>query len=694
MNNSSPWTFAALTIALIAVPGFTLAAEPDAGRTYDVVVFGATPGGVAAAVAAAREKELSVALVEPQDIVGGVMTSGLSWSDSNQTDRRVLLGLFEEIHLRIEQKYQDRGVKLPYEVKVKDQSPWTYEPHVAEQVFHELLSEAGVDVYLEEELAAVEKQESSIKRITTNKGAFRAKTFVDATYEGDLMAKAGVPFTIGREGRAKYGETLAGRQFPKGTVTDVNPYDGQGNLLPLMTAQEAGDVEAGDERVMVYSFRLCLTKDPENRVPIEKPANYDPARYELVRRYVTAHPPKRLLFDLYPLPGDKLDGNNSIGGQLSIGLVGGCNEWCEASYEKRRQIWQAHRDYTEGLFYFMANDPSMPAALRDEMKSMGYCRDELAKWGHFPPVLYVREGRRMLGRYVLTQRDVLEQLPHEDSVGVSSFPIDSHDIQRVPTKDGTGYVNEGTIFPVRVPGRRVGYAYQVPYRAITPHQTDCDNLLVPVALSASHVALSSVRVEPTWIMLGQSAGVAAAMAAKRDLPVQELPYPELRKHLQAQGQALDTLPLPPLPAAAAGSIPLAKLEGIVLDDSQAEKVGAWSHSTNFRPYIEQGYVHDGDQAKGTLQLVFQPNIPQAAEYDVRLAYSPHPTRATNIPVAFEIDGERQVITVDETKPLDDGQQFRTIARLKLPVGKVKITLSNDGADGFVICDAIQLVPVK
>ncbi|PQO44398.1 FAD-dependent oxidoreductase [Blastopirellula marina] len=695
MNDRSRSIFAAVAIALAAPISVTLAAEPPAAdRNYDVVVFGATPGGVAAAVAAAREKELSVALVEPQDIVGGVMSSGLSWSDSNQTDRRVLLGLFEEIHERIEAKYEERGIKLPYQVAVKDHSPWTYEPHVAEQVFHELLSEAGVDIFLEEELDKVEKEGSSITRITTNKGAFGGKTFIDATYEGDLMAKAGVPFALGRERRGKYGETLAGRQYPKSAVTGVNPYDENGNLLPLMTAQAAGDVEAGDDRVMVYSFRLCLTKDPENRVPIQKPANYDPARYELVRRFVAAHPPKRLLFDLYPLPGDKLDGNNSIGGQLSIGLVGGCNEWCEASYEKRRQIWQEHRDYTEGLFYFMANDPSMPEQLRREMQSMGYCRDELAKWGHFPPVLYVREGRRMLGRYVLTQRDVLEQLPHEDSIGVSSFPIDSHDVQRVPTKDGTGYVNEGTIFPVRVPGRRVGYAYQVPYRAITPQQSDCDNLLVPVALSASHVALSSVRVEPTWIMLGQSAGVAAAMAAKQEVAVQELPYADLRKHLQAQGQALDTLPLPPLPAPPADAIPLAKLEGLVLDDSQAEKVGQWSHSTNFRPYVEQGYLHDGNESKGALQLVFHPEIAKAGEYDVRLAYSPHPTRAANVPVTFEIDGQRQTIMVDETQPLDAGTQFRTIATLKLPKGKTKITISNDGTDGFVICDALQIVPKK
>ncbi|TWT34332.1 FAD-dependent oxidoreductase [Blastopirellula retiformator] len=685
-------------IATLLLTGSVFAAPPASpDRTFDVVVFGATPGGVAAAVAAAREKEVSVALVEPLDIVGGVMSSGLSFSDSNQTDRRVLLGLFEEIHQRIEKKYVARGVKLPYQVKVKDHSSWTYEPHVAENVFHEMLQEAGVQVFLSEKLVDVEKRTSKIVRITTNQGAFRAQTFVDATYEGDLMAKAGVPWTIGRESRDKYGESLAGRQFPKSVVTNVNPYDDNGDLLPLMTAKSAGDVEAGDQRVMTYSFRLCLTKDPANRVAIEKPANYDPARYELVRRYVTAHPPRRLLFDLYPLPGNKLDGNNSIGGQVSIGLVGGPNEWCEASYAERRQIQQDHRDYTEGLFWFMANDPSMPENLQAEMQQMGYCRDEFAKWGHFPPVLYVREGRRMLGRYVLTQRDVLEQLPHEDSIGVSSFPIDSHDVQRVPSDDGKGYVNEGTIFPVRIPGRRVGYAYQVPYRAITPQELDCDNLLVPVALSASHVALSSVRVEPTWIMLGQSAGIAAAMAAKRQVAVQKLPYSELKEHLQAAGQALDLLPLPPMPKPKplAQAIPLNKLNGIVLDDDQAEKIGVWSHSTNFRPFVHQGYVHDGDEGKGTRKLVFRPEIPKAGKYGLRLAYSPHPTRAANVPITIETDGKRQVVLADETLDLDAGERFRTVATIDLPAGKeTTITISNEGTEGFVICDALQLLPVK
>jgi hypothetical protein len=253
-----------------------------------------------------------------------------------------------------------------------------------------------------------------------------------------------------------------------------------------------------------------------------------------------------LLFDLYPLPGAKFDGNNSIGGQISIGLIGGSNSWCESSYDERAKIQQSFRDYTEGLLWFMAHDPAMPEPLRAEMNGFGYARDEFKGSGHFPPVLYVREGRRMKGVFVMTQHDILENVRKDDSIGVGSFPIDSHDVQRVATADGKGFRNEGTIFPRRIAGHNIGNAYQVPYRAITPERDECGNLLVPVALSSSHVAFCSVRGEPTWMMLGQSAGIAAALAAKGSRDVQTLPYPELRVRLLAQGQALDLLPLPPL----------------------------------------------------------------------------------------------------------------------------------------------------
>ncbi len=663
-----------------------------AAETADVVVWGATPAGITAAVGAAREG-VRVTLVEPADFVGGVMSGGLSFSDSNQTDRRVMLGLFEEVHLRIERHYQQLGVVLPYRVAEKDHTPWTYEPHVAEKIFNELLEEAGVSVFLEEELESIELRDGGIAALTTSQRRFEAKVFVDASYEGDLMARAGVNWTIGREGRQQYGERYAGRQTPKPPVLAVNPRDDQGRLLPLITAEDAGDETAGDDRVMVYSFRLCLTKELENQIPFTQPPGYDPARYELVRRFVTAHPPRRLLFDPYPLPGDKFDGNNSIGGQISIGLVGGGNRWCEASYAERKQIWQEHRDYTQGLIWFMATDPAMPTALREEMQSYGYPRDEFARHGHFSPALYVREGRRMLGRYVLTERDILHEVSKSDSIGVGSFPIDSHDVQRVVAAGGDGFVNEGTIFPVKMDGRRLGQPHQLPYRAITPHEQECRNLLVPVALSCSHVAFSSVRVEPTWMVLGHSAGVAAALASQRNESVQAIPYPVLREHLLAQGQALDPLPLPELPPPLLG-IDAATLPGIVLDDQAAQRDGPWQHSTNFKPYVGIGYRHDDDSSKGLMRLVFRPEIPAAGRYRIGLAYSPHPSRAADVPVIVSVGEQETIIRVDQRQPLDDRSPFRVIGELELPAGtQTTITISNAGTSGFVICDAIQLLKV-
>jgi hypothetical protein len=502
----------------------------------DVVVYGSTPGGVCAAIGAAREG-VSVILLEPTDHVGGLNTGGLSHSDSNQCDRRTVMGLFDEWHTRIEKDYESRGIKLPYKVSVKDHAVWTYEPHVAARVTKQMLDEADVQVLTKRYLQTVRKNGTRITDLVTTGGTFKAEVFVDATYEGDLMATSGVSWTIGREGRAEYGESYAGKQYPKSKMK-INGFDSQGKLLPLVTTTDAGHEEAGDKNVMVYSFRLCLTEDPENRVPFPEPANYDPARFEIMRRYAKAG--GRLGFDLYRLPGNKFDGNNSIGGQFSLGLVGGGNGWCEADEVGRAAIWEAHKQYTLELYHFLTNDPAVPKEVRKRYARLGLCKDEFPDYGHFSPALYVREGRRMRGMYVLSQKDILVEPEKGDPIIVSSFPIDSHDCQRVALKDG-GVINEGTIFPVRKKHPKQGYAYHVPYRSILPKPDECTNLLVPVALSCTHVGISSIRVEPTWMILGQSAGIAAALTAKneQELTVQQLPYPKLRERLLAQGQVLD-----------------------------------------------------------------------------------------------------------------------------------------------------------
>ena len=661
-----------------------------AATQADVIVYGATPGGFCAAIAAAREGA-AVVLLEPTGHVGGVNTGGLCFSDSNQTVRSTVMGLFDEWHARVEKDYQQRGVALPYQVSVKDHTHWTYEPHVAAKITREMLDEAKVKVLTRQVLKSVTKDGARIAKLITSGGEFEAKAFIDGTYEGDLMAAAGVSWTIGREGRKEFGESLAGKQYPKPKMR-ISGLSDDGKPLPLITTTDAGPEDAGDKNVMVYSFRLCVTKDAANRVPFPKPAKYDPARFEVVRRYFAQEKRPILPWDLYPLPGNKFDANNGIGKQFSMGLVGACNGWSEADEAGRAAIWEAHKQYTLEFYHFLTTDAAVPEKIRKEMGELGLCRDEFADYGHWSPQLYVREGRRMIGEYIVSQNDIMKEPNKDDAIVVSSFPIDSHDCQRVGT--GEFVVDEGTIMPQRVPGRKHGYAYHIPYRAITPKAAECANLLVPVALSCTHVGMSSIRVEPTWMILGQSAGIAAALSAKQHLDVQELPYPALRERLLAQKQVLD-LPvlaeLPPEPKGAM-SIDPKSLPGIVLDDAQAELKGPWNRSSNFKPLLGTGYLHDDKRGDGECVAVFRLQVPQSGRYDLRMAYSAHETRAAKVPLTIQ-NGEKAVeLLVNQTEPLPAGEAFRSIGKVELQKGlETTITIRNANTDGFVILDALQLL---
>jgi hypothetical protein len=525
----------AVLLLLIAPPA-------RAATEADVVVYGSTPGGFCAAIAAAREGA-SVILLEPTDHVGAMSTGGLSHCDSNQMVRGTLMGLFDEWHTRVVKDYTDRGHKAPYNPALKDQSVWVFEPHVAMRVTKKMLDEAGVKLLVNERLKSVKTEDRRIVSLVTKNGAFNAKVYVDGTYEGDLMAEAGIDWTIGREGRAEYNEPLAGKRYPKKKM-EINGFDDRGKLLPLLTTDDGGKDEAGDQNIMTYSFRLCLTANPQNRVPMPKPDKYDPARFEIIRRYLKAGGDvKQLGFDLYPLPGDKLDGNNSIGRQFSMGLVGGGNEWHKADEAGRKAIREAHKQYTLEFYQFLTADPAVPQNIQNTYARLGLCKDEFANDDHFSPALYVRESRRMKGLYVISQKDILNDPKKDDPIAVSSFPIDSHDVQRIAIRGG-GVINEGTIFPVRRTVPKQGYAYHVPYRSILPKPEACHNLLVPVALSCTHVGMSSLRIEGAWMVIGQGAGVAAALAVKEKVTVQGVPYEKLRERLRAQGQVLD-LPAPP-----------------------------------------------------------------------------------------------------------------------------------------------------
>ena len=679
---------------LLLALGLLLLARPAQAAEADVIVYGATPGGFCAAIAAAREGA-KVVLLEPTAHVGGVNTGGLSFSDSNQTVRSTLLGLFEEWHQRVAADYAARGVKLPYDVAVKDNSVWTYEPHVAARVTDAMLKEAGVSVLTKQILEGVEKAGAKIVGLRTSGGMHTAKVFIDATYEGDLMARAGVVWHLGRESRDEFGESYAGRQYPKAKMA-INGFDANGLPLPFITSVRPGDDQAGEETVMVYSFRLCLTKNPANRVPFPEPQTYDPARFELIRRYFQKYPNAPLPWDLYPLPGDKFDANNGIGKMFSMGLVGEANGWCASDPKGRAALWEKHKQYTLEFYKFLTTDEAVPAKIRATMAELGLCRDEFPETEHWSPQLYVREGRRMDGRHMLTQKDVLEDQKKDDAIAISSFPIDSHDCRRIALPDGV--INEGTIFPVRMPGRRHGYAYHIPYRAITPSASECSNLLVPVALSATHVAYSSVRVEPTWMAIGQGAGVAAALAAKAGVTVQALDYPTLRTRLLAQKVVLELPVLPPVGKVARSSGPVSldrnSLPGLILDDAQAELSGDWERSTNFKPHVGTGYLHDEQRSDGKSRAVFRFKGPADGEFALRMAYSAHETRTTRLPVTIVGDGAIQRFTVDQTMALPAGQAFREVGRIRLRQGvDYTLTVTNQDTKGFVILDAFQLLPV-
>ena len=363
-----------------------------------------------------------------------------------------------------------------------------------------------------------------------------------------------------------------------------------------------------------------------------------------------------------------------------------------------RGFGEAHKQYTLEFFHFLTTDPTVPEKTRNRYARLGLCKDEFAGYDHFSPALYVRESRRMKGLYVISQKDILEEPEKEDPIAISSFPIDSHDCQRVALSGG-GVINDGTIFPVRRKNPKQGYAYHVPYRSILPKPEQCNNLLVPVALSCTHVGISSLRIEGTWMIIGQSAGIAAALAADHDVAVQELPYSQLRKRLLAQGQVLELPDVSKTPSPA-GSIATKTLPGIVFDDAKAKLTGDWSRSTNFKPHIDDGYVFSGEKdskakGDGKATATFRFKATKSGRYQLLMAYSAHPSRAKNVPVIVSCGAYQKSFVVDQTRPLPASRHFRPVGAVDLQADvETVIQVTNADTNGFVILDALQLLPVE
>ncbi len=536
-------SFLGLLVALFARP---------AGATdeFDVVVYGGTSGGIVAAIQSRRMGK-SVVLIEPSNHLGGLTTGGLGATDIG--NKQAIGGLARDFYHRIWRHYQNdaawvRESRDEYNARnprhdPRDESMWTFEPHVASQVYRDWLAETGITPIMQERLDRAhggKKDGTRIVSIATESGReFVGRMFIDATYEGDLMAAAGVAYHVGREGNDVYGETLNGVE-PKRNVKNhrfthpVDPYvrpgDPASGLLWGIQSKSLLPDGSGDACVQAYCYRLCTTDVPANRRPWPKPADYDESRYELLLRNFEAgdhRPPWNPLW----MPNRKTDTNNN--GAFSTDYIGGNYNYPEASYAEREKIVAAHVSYQQGLLWALANHPRVPEKVRAEFQRLGLAADEFVDNDNWPTQLYVREARRMVGPYVMTEHNCRGKEVVPDSIGLAAYTMDSHNCQRYVTPDGH-VQNEGDVQVGGFP------PYPISYRSIVPQREQCSNLLVPVAMSSSHIAYGSIRMEPVFMILGQSAATAAALAIDAKVAVQELNYQQLEKRLQADGQELKT----------------------------------------------------------------------------------------------------------------------------------------------------------
>lgn len=517
----------------------------------DIIIYGGTSAAITAAVEAVQSGK-SVLVVSPDTHLGGLSSNGLGFTDTG--NKSTIGGLSREFYHRVWlhyndssawnwQKHAEFGNKGQGTVAMdgENRTMWIFEPHVAEQVFEDFIAENKITVFRDEWLdrtSGVNKKNGKIKSIKTLSGKlFYGKMFIDATYEGDLMASAGVSFHVGREACSLYNETWNGVQagvwqHPHFFKTKIDPYKIPGKpesgLLYGISPEPIAENCTGDTKIQAYCFRLCMSNHPENLTPFPKPENYDPANYELLGRVFDSG--WREWFDKFDrIPNRKTDTNNH--GPFSSDFIGMNYDYPEASYERRKEIIKEHEDYQKGLLYYVSNDPRVPKEIQDEMQKWGLAKDEFTDNGNWPHQIYVREARRMIGQYVTSENDVLAKREVPDPVGMGSYAMDSHNVQRYVTSEGF-VQDEGDI------GVSPDAPYSISYGSIIPKSEECQNLLVPVCVSASHIAYGSIRMEPVFMLLGQSAAIAACKAIDIDHAVQDIPYKALKEELLKRNQVL------------------------------------------------------------------------------------------------------------------------------------------------------------
>ncbi len=653
------------TAALMLLLSACSTPEPE----YDVCVYGGTSAGVIAAYAVAKQGK-KVLLVEPGQRLGGMTSGGLGQTDIG--NKQVVKGLALDFYRRVGAHYG----RL---------ESWIFEPSVAEAIYKDYIVRGNVEVLYGHRIVDAQKQGASITSInvesvenTAQTKNISAKVFIDCTYEGDLMARAGVSYVVGREDNKVYGEDYNGVQMQHlhQFVDNVDPYVEKGNpasgLLWGISDAALAPTGSGDNMVQAYNYRICLTSDKDNMLPIEKPANYDPSRYELLLRIIEAQKNYNLngYFIISPMPNNKTDINNR--GAFSTDMIGMNHRYPEASYEERAEIIQAHKDYTFGLLWFMGNDERVPKQLRDQMLSWGLPKDEYVEYGHWTPQLYIREARRMVGEYVATQANCENKVTVDDGVGMAAYTMDSHNCQRVViVKDGKAMVkNEGN---VEIKG---GLPYDVSYRCLTPKREECDNLLVPVCLSASHIAYGSIRMEPVFMLLGQSAAKAACLAIDGGVKVQEVDVKEIQR-MYVEDPLLDGTPA-----------------DIIVDDASLDAPAAWTRIEMNNGYGRSYLVLNPTSQEQTLRYPFE--VKSDGKYEIYTYFirRGESSKKTELVVS---DGNTQkgvVLNADEIQVLGQTSgEWVSLGEYDLQSGKPGyVEFTNKGTvTGQICADAVLLV---
>jgi len=642
-------------------------------ETCDLCIYGGTASGIVAADAAAK-MGLDVVVIEPTCRIGGMTTGGLGQTDIG--NKSVVNGLSLKFYRELGKRYGTL-------------ENWIFEPSAALEVLEEFADSDNIEIYKNYHLESVTKNGTDVTGIVVKNGnksmTVKAKWFIDASYEGDLMAKAGCTYRIGREDNSEYGETwngsqfLDGHQFPDNVDPFVEPGNPESGLLWGISEQKLKADGTGDNLVQSYNFRICLTDNPENRIPIEKPENYDPSKYELLLRLYDAQPNMREINQYFiwsKMPNHKTDVNNR--GGFSTDMIGMNYNYPEGSWEERQEIYKAHKDYTLGLLYFVMNDPRVPAELQDYAKEWGLPKDEYLDTDHWSPQLYVRECRRMVGEYVATQADCDNKVLAPEGIGFAAYTMDSHNTERVVIeKNGKFMVkNEGN---AEIHG---GLPYPISYRSLTPKREECTNLLVPVCLSASHIAYGSIRMEPVFMCLGQAAGIACALADKEGLEkIQDVNYQEIVDIFTNDPYMDGTSP------------------ALILDDADATVEGKWETIVSTRGWGSTSLKGKGGKGSVTFSGVCR----EDGEYDI-YNYT-HFTKFElqvlkldlNPVTVFELsDGQNITLDASKIDLTNLGQTssaWQKIGTATLKAGEtVSVKVSGEGGkDDKVVADAIMFI---